>query len=130
MASPDPAQARVPAQPRIGPYQLAARLGAGGMGEVYLAADARLNRQVALKLLLPAMCSDAEARARFFREARSAAALTHTNIATVFDAGEADGRLYLAMEYVEGKTLRSVLDAGPPAGNRGAGLRDSARVRS
>ena len=98
---------------RIGPYHLASRVGAGGMGEVYLATDVRLGRRVALKLLLPGMSGRSDARARFLREARSAAALNHPNIATVFDAGEAEGRLYLAMEYVEGSTLRSLLAAGP-----------------
>ena len=103
----------VPLPERIGPYTIGVRLGVGGMGEVYLANDVRLNRRVALKLLLPEMSTHADSRARFLREARSAAALNHPNIATVFDAGEANGRLYLAMEYIDGKSLRSRLNDGP-----------------
>ena len=105
--------AAVVTEQRVGPYNLAFRLGVGGMGEVYLATDSRLGRRVALKLLLPQMSSHPDARARFLREARSAAALNHPNIATIFDAGESEGRLYLAMEYVDGKPLRALLDAGP-----------------
>jgi TolB-like protein/Tfp pilus assembly protein PilF len=98
---------------RVGRYDLGIRLGAGGMGEVYLATDSHLCRQVALKLLLPEMSSHPNSRARFLREARSAAALSHPNIAAIFDAGESDGRLYLAMEFVQGKSLRSILQNGP-----------------
>ena len=104
----------IPAAPeRIGPYQVESRLGVGGMGEVYLATDSLLGRPVALKLMRPDRAAHLDARSRFLQEARSAAALNHPNIATVFDAGEVDGRLYLVMEYVGGQSLASLLRAGP-----------------
>jgi serine/threonine protein kinase len=90
---------------RLGPYEIVSTLGAGGMGEVYRADDSRLGRAVALKLLPPDVSADEDRRQRFLREARAAARLTHPNVATVYDVGEADGRLYLAMELVDGRTL-------------------------
>ena len=75
----------------LGPYTITSLLGRGGMGEVYRAQDPRLDRDIALKLLPAAWASDPERRARFEREARAAAALSHPNICTIFDVGEADG---------------------------------------
>ena len=98
---------------RLGPYEIVAPIGAGGMGEVYRARDPRLGREVALKVLPEAFASDAQRRARFEREARSASALNHPNIVTIYDIGGGDSILYVAMELVEGKTLRDVLAGGP-----------------
>jgi len=97
----------------LGPYTITSLLGRGGMGEVYRAQDPRLDRDIALKLLPAAWASDPERRARFEREARAAAALSHPNICTIFDVGEADGRLFIAMELLEGATLGDCLATGP-----------------
>ena len=96
----------------LGPYEVLARLGAGGMGEVYLAYDARLDRRVALKSPSDEWLTDPEARPRLQREARAAARLSHPNIAAVYDVLEADGRPFIVMEYVEGETLASLLARG------------------
>ena len=98
---------------KVGPYEILASLGAGGMGEVYRARDPRLDRDITLKLLPAAWASDPERRARFEREARAAAAVSHPNICTIFDVGEADGRLFIAMELLEGATLGDCLATGP-----------------
>ena len=98
---------------RLGPYQIAASLGAGGMGEVYLASDIRLGRKVAVKVLPEAVSSDPERRDRFDREARAVAALSHPNICALFDVGSEGSTHYLVMEYVEGPTLAEKLAAGP-----------------
>jgi serine/threonine protein kinase len=99
---------------RVQHYRLLHRLGAGGMGEVYLAEDPRLGRQLALKLLPAEFAQDANRRARFLTEARAAAALNHPNICTVYDAGEtAEGRLFIALELLEGETLDVRLKGGP-----------------
>src|SRR5215471_17012938 len=97
---------------RLGAYEILEPLGAGGMGEVYRARDARLSREVAIKVLPSATASDPDRRARFEGEARAASALNHPNILTIYDIGEADGSVYIAMELVEGKTLRELLAAG------------------
>ena len=98
----------------LGRYRIHARLGQGGMGVVFRATDEKLRREVALKVLSDGVVDDADRRARFLREARLAAALTHPNIATVHDVGEtADGHIYIAMELVAGPSLRQRLDAGP-----------------
>jgi TolB-like protein len=97
----------------IGRFRVVRRLGRGGMGEVYLADDPVLNRSVALKLLTPDVANDAERRAFLQREATSAASLNHPNICTIFEIGEADGRPYIAMEAIEGRTLSSLLKDGP-----------------
>jgi eukaryotic-like serine/threonine-protein kinase len=94
-------------------YRVLQHLGAGGMGIVYLAEDERLHRKVALKFLPPAMASDTHARARFTREAQSASALDHPNIATIYEIGEWDGQPFIAMAYYEGETLRQRLARGP-----------------
>jgi serine/threonine protein kinase len=95
----------------IAHFELLDKLGAGGMGEVFKARDTRLNRFVAIKLLPEAAHS--AARERFQREALAIAALNHPNICTLYDAGEQDGRPYLAMELLEGETLYARLARGP-----------------
>jgi len=99
---------------RLGPFEILAPLGAGGMGEVYRARDAKLGREIAVKVLPPAVAEDPGRRQRFEQEARSASALNHPNILTVYDINEADGSLYIAMELVEGKTLRELVASGEP----------------
>jgi Tol biopolymer transport system component len=98
---------------RLGPYEVQGRLGAGGMGEVWRARDSRLQRDVAIKVLPSEVSSDAGRLKRFEKEARSASALNHPNIVTIYDIGSADSVSYIAMELVEGKTLRELLYAGP-----------------
>ena len=93
---------------QVGTYKIEKLLGAGGMGEVYLASEARLNRRVALKILPPEFVADAERRARFEREARAVSALNHPNLVTIYDLGSLDGLHFIAMEYVEGRTLREL----------------------
>ncbi len=100
----------------LGHYCVVARIGAGGMGEVYRARDEQLDREVALKLLPTEALVDPIARARQLREARTAAALNHPNICTVFEVGEAAGQPFIAMEYVEGRPLSACIPAdGLPA---------------
>ena len=101
---------------KLGPYEILAPLGAGGMGEVYRARDAKLGREIAIKVLSGATASDPDRRQRFELEARAASALNHPNILTVHDIGEADGTVYIAMELVEGKTLRELVVSGEPPG--------------
>jgi serine/threonine protein kinase/tetratricopeptide (TPR) repeat protein len=105
----------MPLQPGtpLGPYAITALIGQGGMGEVYRAHDSRLDRDVAVKLLPATWATDPDRRARFEREARAAAALTHPNICTIYDVGEVDGRLFIAMELLEGATLSECLATGP-----------------
>src|SRR5215468_9747940 len=98
---------------RLGPYEIVAALGAGGMGEVYRARDARLGREVAVKVLPADLSSDQDRVRRFEQEARSASGLDHPNIITIYDIGSADSTLYIAMQYVEGKTLRELLSSDP-----------------
>jgi serine/threonine-protein kinase len=100
---------------RIGSYVIDGHLGSGGMGEVYRARDARLHRTVAIKLLLPAQAGDTERRARFLQEARSASALNHPNIITIYDIGCEGDRDYLVMEYLAGRPLDEMI---PPGGLR------------
>ena len=98
---------------RLGPYEILSPLGAGGMGEVYRARDTRLGRMVAIKVLPGALSSDKERLRRFEQEARAASALNHPNIVTVHDIGEVDSGPYIAMELVEGKTVRELIGSGP-----------------
>src|SRR6266403_3237494 len=97
----------------IAHYRIVSRLGAGGMGEVFLAEDTRLHRKVALKVLLPEVAQDSERLARFVQEARAASALSHPNAAHIYEIGEANGSHYLAMEYIEGQTLEARLSGDP-----------------
>ena len=89
----------------ISHYQVLSLLGAGGMGEVYLARDPRLDRTVALKILPEELAADADRMQRFTREAKAASALNHPNVATIYDVGESDGISFIVMEHVEGETL-------------------------
>ncbi|HTO87078.1 MAG TPA: protein kinase [Thermoanaerobaculia bacterium] len=98
---------------RLGPYEIQAPLGAGGMGEVYRARDTRLGREVAIKVLPSERAADPERRRRFEQEARSASALNHPNILTIHEIGTEGDTTYIAMELVEGRTLRELVAAGP-----------------
>jgi YVTN family beta-propeller protein len=98
----------------LGAYEVQARIGRGGMGEVYLARDTRLGRPVALKVLPEQLAGDERFRERLLRESRLAASLDHPNVIPVYDAGEADGRLFIAMRYVDGFDLKALLRAGGP----------------
>jgi Tol biopolymer transport system component len=99
---------------RLGAYEIKAPLGAGGMGEVYRARDTKLERDVAIKVLPERVANDPQALARFEREARAVAALSHPNILAIHDFGTEDGRAYAVMELLEGETLRERLASGPP----------------
>jgi len=98
---------------RFGSYEILERLGAGGMGEVYRAKDTRLDREVAIKTLSLDRSSHPEALMRFEQEARAASALNHPNIVTIYELGHANGTRYIAMELVDGQTVRSLLASGP-----------------
>jgi len=93
----------------LGPYRIDSVLGRGGMGTVYLATHARLERRVALKLIAPDLADDPDFRARFLRESRLAASLDHPHVIPIYDADEVDGVLYLAMRYVDGPSLQSLI---------------------
>src|SRR5262245_23475054 len=97
----------------IGQFRIESSLGAGGMGVVYRARDERLDRSVALKLIALQAMSEAGMSDRLLREARTASALNHPNICTVYQIGETDGRGWIAMELVEGRVLRDMI---PPGG--------------
>jgi hypothetical protein len=97
----------------LGPYEITSPIGAGGMGEVYRARDTRLAREVAIKVLPAALATDAESLARFEREARSVAALNHTNILAIHDIGQEGSVVYVVTELLEGSTLRDRLASGP-----------------
>ncbi len=103
----------LPAGTRLGPYEIVAPLGAGGMGEVYRARDSRLGREVAVKVLPADVASHPERLKRFEKEARAASALNHPNLVTIHDIGNSVGVEYIAMELVEGRTLREMLADGP-----------------
>ena len=98
---------------RLGPYEVTAPIGAGGMGEVYRARDARLQRDVAIKVLPAAFVTDPRRLARFEQEARATAALNHPNILAVFDIGLQDGAPYVVSELLQGQTLLSAISGRP-----------------
>src|SRR5437016_5183360 len=98
-----------PVDTPIAHYRILSRLGAGGMGEVYLAEDTRLKRKVALKLLPPQFTADADRVRRFEQEAQAASALNHPNIITIYEIGEEQGTHYIATEFIDGPTLRGHL---------------------
>src|SRR5436190_20332631 len=95
----------LPAGARLGPYEIVAPLGAGGMGEVYRARDTRLERDVAIKVLREHLTAQADIRARFEREAKTVSGLGHPHICTLYDIGRHDDTDFLVMELVEGETL-------------------------
>src|SRR6202161_3505325 len=98
---------------RLGPYEVIAPIGAGGMGEVYSAKDTRLDRTVALKILPLHLADTPEVRQRFEREARAVSSLNHPNICALYDIGQQDGTDFLVMEYLEGQTLAKRIEQGP-----------------
>src|SRR5262250_2800468 len=102
----------IPTGSRLGPYEVIAPAGAGGMGEVYRARDTRLGREVAIKVLPGHLSSSPEARQRFEREAKTISKLSHPHICALYDVGNQDGVEYLVMEYLEGETLAERLARG------------------
>ena len=107
---------------RVGPYEVLGPLGAGGMGEVFRAHDTRLAREVAVKVLPARLSKDKDALARFEREAKAVAALSHPNILSIFDFGRHDGTAYAVTELLEGETLRERLKAGALPARKAAEL--------
>jgi serine/threonine-protein kinase len=107
---------------QLGHYKILDRIGAGGMGEVYRARDTRLGRTVAIKVLPEAVASDPARRERFMRDAQAAAALSHPNIAALYEVGEDGGHLFLAFEFVPGEPLRAVIAGRPMNPSRAVGL--------
>src|SRR5687767_2399179 len=98
---------------RLGPYEISALIGEGGMGQVFKARDTRLERTVAIKMLPAGMAADSVRRERFEREARNISRLEHPNICPLYDVGEHEGHLYLVMQFLDGETLAEKLEAGP-----------------
>ena len=105
---------RLLAGTRLGPYEVLAPIGAGGMGEVYRASDTRLGREVAVKILPAACSSDTDRLRRFEQEARAAGMLNHPNILAIYDIGAHEGSPYVVSELLEGETLRERLADGMP----------------
>ncbi len=106
---------------QISHYKILQKLGSGGMGTVYKAEDTKLDRFVALKFLPPHLIQVEETKKRFIHEAKSASALTHPNIATIYEIDEADGQMFIAMEYIEGQSLRQLIPHDPPLRKEGTG---------
>ncbi|MFH1374138.1 MAG: protein kinase [bacterium] len=107
---------------KVGHYRIISKIGAGGMGEVYLAEDTKLNRNVALKFLPPHLCQDEDCRRRFKREAQAAAKLDHPNIAPVYEVGDFKGRPFFAMAHIEGHSLRDTIKQGKLTVSEAIGL--------
>src|SRR5207247_1201146 len=108
---------------RLGPYEIVAPIGAGGMGEVYRARDMRLDRTVAIKVLPSSLASDPQLRERFDREARAISSLNHPHICTLYDVGHQDGVDFLVLEYLEGETLDARLKPRAPTDTHSDGAR-------
>ena len=102
----------LPAGARVGGYEIGALIGSGGMGEVYRARDTRLNRDVAVKVLLPSVTGDNERLARFNREAQVLASLNHPNIGQIYGLEEAGGSRCLVLEFVDGESLQARIRRG------------------
>src|SRR3954454_8844453 len=99
---------------QIGKYQIVGQVGEGAMGVVYRATDPMLNRPVAIKVMCDAIARNDELRGRFLREAQAAGSLQHPNVITIYDFGEVDGHLFIAMEFVEGEDLDRLLTKQVP----------------
>ena len=110
---------------RLGPYEVTAHIGVGGMGEVYRATDTNLARQVAIKMLPAAFAADADRLARFDREAKTLAALNHPNIAAIYGLEKSAGTTALVMELVEGPTLAERIAKRPDSNRRGIADREA-----
>ena len=115
---------------RLGPYEIVSLLGAGGMGEVYKARDTRLDRDVAVKVLLTGETTSDEMRQRFEREAKAISQLSHPHICALYDVGSHEGTEYLVMEYLEGETLATRHREGPAAARPAPPDRDPDRRRA
>src|SRR5437588_8720309 len=98
---------------KLGRYEIRSQIGAGGMGEVYLVQDTKLDRKVAIKFLPESLLTDERASKRLVREAQAAAKLDHPNICAIHEVGEEDGRRFIAMQYIEGETLDASIESNP-----------------
>jgi len=115
---------------RLGPYEISTPLGAGGMGEVYLARDTRLHREVAIKVLPPHLAATSDARARFEREARAVSSLNHPNICTLYDVGRESGVDFLVLEKIDGETLAARTPAADSPRTKCSGWESRSPTRS